>query len=198
MSSTKIPLKSDFGDLSEDKLQLLEKLMIVHRSQSTIGNVLTYHDVDFFLDQIPNEFQLQLTLIDDETAQILLEAIRDVTKNSADPSTLQEICMALLLLSNPTAKFASFSIGYKPAGEALEPTKCGKSVMITLAGGDLFIFKNSKNGEVREIYLPKNTVLLSNDPKGRWMRSVASGEVKAHGFKQYKSEEMYTLVINWT
>jgi hypothetical protein len=70
---------------------------------------------------------------------------------------------------------------------------------VILNGGDVITFTNNKVQEdVRHIYMPKNTVLISSDSKGKWSRSIGEAGVKRHHFREYKSEDMYTLLINWT
>jgi hypothetical protein len=92
-----IPLKTDFGDVSDEQDYLHSKLMLVHRAQSTTGNVITYKGADFFLNEIPEEFQIHLTTIDEPTADILLQTIKDVVNDNTQKDILRKCAKPFFL-----------------------------------------------------------------------------------------------------
>ena len=158
----------------------------IHSYQEIAGNIITYNDVNYKLDDIPNVFQLQLEIIDEATENAFIQLIQQVKQNPKDKKIDQELRSKMICVANVinqeigmTRYFTEADADILKAGEGMnfisEDPKFFKPIIAVFQMGcsSLITLRHKTTGKMYNIWIPQRSMFIINDPKFEYQRGIA-------------------------
>lgn len=146
------------------------------------GNIITYNDFHYKLDDIPAEFTLVFNTIDEDTESYLMNliTIKDQTK-------LKIIlkCFADEFYTNagPNGETLPYKLNtqsthFLPKGEGMlfteQDIKVNPIVVVISMGSDIVLtLKDKKTQKLINIPIPRRSMFLLQDPQRKYQRGIA-------------------------
>ena len=158
----------------------------VHSYEEISGNIVSYNDVNYKLDDIPNVFQLQLEIIDEATEQAFMSLIQQVKQNPKDKKIDQELRTKMICVANVlneqigiTRYFTEADADILKAGEGMtfisEDPKFFKPIIAVFQMGcsSMITLRHKTTGKMHNIWVPQRSMFMINDPKSEYQRGIA-------------------------
>ena len=158
----------------------------VHSYEEVSGNIISYNDVNYKLDEIPDIFQLQLEIINEETEQAFMNLIRQVKQNPKDKKLDQELRSKMICVANVLNEqigipryFTEADAEILKAGEGMlfigEDPKVYKPRVVVFQMGcsTLFTLRHKSTGKMYNIWIPQRSMFMITDPKFEFLRGIA-------------------------
>ena len=166
---------------------------IVHSYQTNIGQTLTYKNDNFFTKEWPSAIRLRINQIPNNFAVELINSIKNQSVN------IEPVAECLLTNIFPLLKYKGYKVEYEPTTSSYIPShKPSQAVLLALNSGFIMTLTSTKNPQdVREIYVPKNSLVVIDDPKHEWIRGYKQGLNQTFKGQKYDLGKVYTLVIFW-
>ncbi len=158
----------------------------VHSYEEVSGNIISYNDVNYKLDDIPDVFQLQLEIINEETEQAFMTLIRQVKQNPKDKKLDQELRSKMICIANVLNEqiggpryFTEADAEILKAGEGMlfigEDPKVYKPRVAVFQMGcnTLLTLRHKVSGKMYNIWIPQRSMFTITDPKFEFLRGIA-------------------------
>ena len=157
----------------------------VHSYEEISGNIISYNDVNYKLNEIPDVFQLQLEIINEATEQAFMNLIRQV-KQTRDKKLDQELRTKMMCI----ARILNEQFGTQPyftesdaeilkAGDGMlfisEDPKIYKPRVAVFQMGcsTLLTLKHKSTGKMYNIWIPQRSMFIINDTKYEFQRGIS-------------------------
>ena len=149
------------------------------------GNIITYNDFHYKLDDIPNEFTLVFNTIDEDTESYLINLIK--SKDQNDKTKLKEImkCFSNEFYSNagPNGETLKYKLNtqsahFLPRAEGMifteQDMKVNPIVVVISMGSDIVLtLKDKKTQKMTNIPIPRRSMFLLQDEQRKYQRGIA-------------------------
>jgi hypothetical protein len=164
---------------------------IVHSYQTNIGQTLTYKNDNFYTKEWPSMLKLRINQIPNNFAVELI--------NSLDKPIINDVAHCLLTSIFPLLKYKGYKVEFEPTTTNYIPqNKPTQAILLALNSGFIMTLTNNRQpSDVREIYVPKNSLIIIDDPNNEWSRSYKKGKQQTFKGQKYDFDKVYTLVIFW-
>ena len=180
--------------------------------QELSGNVITYNNFHYKVNEIPDEFKLVFDAIDEETESLLIDLIK--SSNPSDKTRLKEI---LKCFSKEFYEFAGpntsdgvpqklkYQLNTQSShilvkGEGMPfieiDAKLNPIVIVVNMGSDiLFTLKDKTTQRLINIPLPRRSMFLLQDEKRKYQRGIAKRPFDDIGGNKIQRETRYSLLF---
>lgn len=181
----------------------------VHPYREVSGNVLTYNNVDYYLNEIPEVFQLRFDVINEETEKKLINLMN--SKSSEDQQKLRSatVCIANLFSEqiNIPKYFNDYEFGILNPGEGMKFTntkfekdtlklkKQGIISVLNMGSDILFTLRNFVTQKKHDIWIPRRSAFVITDPSYVWQRGIADRSYDEWQGKTYNRNKRYSIVF---
>jgi len=177
----------------------------VHPYREVCGNIITYNNINYYLNEIPEVFQLRFDVIDEDTEKHLIKLMDSKSQEDKQKLRSATFCIGKLFseqLNKPTDFFNDYEYGILNPGEGMKFTKENKSIyrkgvtsVINMGSDILFTLKNSITGKMYQIWLPRRSVFVITDPDFIWERGIANRQSDGYQGKTYERKKRYSIVF---
>jgi hypothetical protein len=175
-------------------------MLNVNKYSSINSNIISYKNFNYNKIKLPDNIQLILDIIDDETENILIKLIKE------NNSKLKTICKCINdnVFKEKDLNFNDyqFSILNKGKGMPIEKdsNKYGNTIAILNMGTDiLYNLRNTKKNIMHNIVLPRKSLLIITDTERIYDRSISQ---RFEDIIDYKTtiirEDRYSIVFRKT
>jgi hypothetical protein len=166
------------------------------------GNVITYKNFHYKLDEIPPEFHLIVDAIDSDIENVFIDLINGIN-SSENKNKMKEIlkCFAEQFQTNFSCKLNTRSYSKLPAGEGMQffsedPKLYNPCVVVISFGSDImFTLQNTKTKKMYNIPLPRRSMFLLQDKEWKYTRGISKRPFDQIGSRRYIREDRYSLVF---
>ena len=186
--------------------------------QELSGNVLTYNNFHYKVNEIPEEFKLVFNAIDEETETLLINLIKSTgpgpSTNPSDKTRLKEIlkCFSKEFYefagpntSEGTPQKLKYQLNTQSShvlvkGEGMpfieHDAKHNPIVIVVNMGSDiLFTLKDKTTQRLINIPLPRRSMFLLQDEKRKYQRGIAKRPFDDIGGNKIQRETRYSLLF---
>jgi hypothetical protein len=173
--------------------------MQVNKYNPNNSNIISYGSYTYNKYALPDNIQLVLDIIDEETEEKLISLISD-TKSQE----LKTICKCItdnvfkpLGLKFNDYQFSKLEKGKGMRYEQDNKSKYGSTIAVLSMGSDiLYNLKNIVKNTVYNIVLPRRSLLIITDPQFELLRSIAQrGEDIVDYSTKITREDRYSIVF---
>jgi len=166
------------------------------------GNVITYKNFHYKLEEIPSEFHLITDAIDDDIEKVFIDLIDGINLDE-NKKKMKEIlkCFAEQFETNFSCKLNTRSYSKLPAGEGMQffsedPRLYNPCVVVISFGSDiLFTLQDTKTKKMYNIPLPRKSMFLLQDKQWRYTRGISKRQFDQIGSRRYNREDRYSVVF---
>jgi hypothetical protein len=164
------------------------------------GSIITYNNIDYNLNEIPNEFMLRFDAISEKTEQVLINLLNDNTTDSKEE--LRSIMADMAVVFDEEIKinkfFNTFDTKILNPGEGMNwtsenPKLFNTKIIVINMGSSIVLTLKNKLGKMIDIYLPRRSMFLLDDPKSDFLRGISSRTYDIVQNKKYNREKRYSL-----
>lgn len=179
----------------------------IHPYREVSGNVITYNNIDYFLNDIPEVFQLRFDVINEETEKKLMNLMDSKSKDDQQKLRSASFCIGNLFSEqlNLNKYFNDYEFGILESGTGMRFTdtrfeknnnkKEGIISVLNMGSDVLFSLRNFVTQKKHDIWLPRRAAFVITDPSYVWQRGIAERNYDEWQGKTYSRSKRYSIVF---
>ena len=175
--------------------------------QELSGNIITFDNFHYKVNEIPDEFKLVFDAIDEDTENRLIQLIKSSDK--ADKDTLKTIlkCFSEEFYNNagPEGQKLKYKLNTQSShtlvsGDGMnfveQDMKNNPIVVVINMGTDIvFTLKDKTSNRLINIPLPRRSMFLLHDEKRKFQRGIAKRAFDVVGDKKIERQNRYSVLF---
>jgi hypothetical protein len=177
----------------------------VHPYREVCGNIITYNNINYDLNEIPEVFQLRFDVIDEDTEKHLIKLMDSKTPEDKQRLRSASFCIGNLFSEqvNKEKYFNDYEYGILNPGEGMKfinedkryYKQDGITSVINMGSDILFTLKNNVTNKMYQIWLPRRSAFVITDPQFIWQRGIANRLNDGYQGKTYDRKKRYSIVF---
>lgn len=179
----------------------------VHPYREVSGNVLTYNNIDYYLNDIPDVLQLRFDVINEETEKKLMNLMDSKSREDQQKLRSATVCIGNLFSEqiNLNKYFNDYEFGILNPGEGMRFTntkfekdsykKQGIISVLNMGSDILFSLRNFVTQKKYDIWIPRRAAFVITDPSFVWQRGIADRSYDEWQGKTYNRGKRYSIVF---
>lgn len=167
------------------------------------GNVVTYEGINYYLDKIPDVFNLRFDIVNEATEDKLITLIDGKTND--DKRELLKIMGCIANVLNEEIKRPKFFNEFKEhkleMGKGMdfisENPKFFKHIIavINIGSGVMFTLRSKVTKKMYNMWIPRRSAFIIDDEKYEYQRGIDQRPTDFVQGKEFKRKDRYSIVF---